>query len=111
MTPDESARFIDFDQYDEEIDDRPIGFQFGGEQFEINFGEVDGAIILRWMRRGIGPSSIPLLLEELLNEEDYTRMLATKQPWPKYEKLILWLIGELAGGLGNASTTGSSSSS
>lgn len=101
---DESARFIDFDQYDDEIEDKPFKFQFGGEDFEINFGEIDGAIILHWMRRGINPSSIPDLLHELLGADEYARLLATKSPWPKYEKLILWLMEEI-GGSGNVPST------
>ncbi len=101
---DEGARFIDFDQYDDEIEDRPVRFKFGGENFEINFAEIDGAIILRWMRKGINPSSVPDLFYSLLGDDEYTRLLSTKAPWPKYEKLILWLMGEIAGS-GNVPTT------
>ena len=90
--------FKDYDQAIAEVEGRWQEFRFGGEDFKVDLN-VDGAVILRWMEESNSVSSIAQLLKTLM-DDDYQRLLATRQKWPKYEALLKDLFTVL-GGPGN----------
>lgn len=105
---------MDFRDYDEavaELEDKWFEFRFGGEDFKANLN-IDGGLMLRWLERSTdrvnGAAALPELLRHVM-ADDYDRLLATKQPWPKYEALMLDVFEHL-GGSGNAESPDSESS-
>lgn len=94
-----SSQFKDYDAAVAEVEEHVQEFKFGGEHFEVDMN-VDGALILRWMENSKDVSSIVRLLKELMGDDNYERLLATGQKWPKYELLLKDLFSIL-GGSGN----------
>ena len=92
--------FKDYDAAEDEVEDAWWQFRFGGEDFKVNLN-VDGAAILRWMRNSRNPGAIAVLLQEIMGD-DYDRLLATKQPWKKYEMLLIDVFDVVGAGRGNA---------
>jgi hypothetical protein len=92
-------QFKDYDAAAAEVEDRWQEFKFGGEHFKVNVN-VDGSIILNWMENAQAVSSMVTLLKAIMGEDEYKRLLATRQPWAKYEMLLTDLFS-LLGGPGN----------
>lgn len=95
--------FRDYDEAVAEVDGNWFEFKFGGKDFRANMN-VDGALVLRWMSDANSIRSIPPLLIGVLGEDQYKELLATGQPWHKYEALITDIFAKL-GGRGNESTS------
>lgn len=93
------AVVYDFDAAVGEVEEAWWVFKFHGQEFKANLN-VDGAVILKWMRNARSMEAIPILLEAVLGEDEYKRLLGTGAPWKKYEALVLQIMERL-GGSGN----------
>ena len=95
--------FKDFDAVVREVEDRPVGFKLGGEDWEANLN-INAGAMLKWMRSGSRIESIPALLTTLLGEEQYEtfeEMLEREDiPFETLEEVILWLAEQM-GSSGN----------
>jgi hypothetical protein len=95
--------FKDFDAVVREVEDRPVGFRVGGEDFTANLNTNAGAM-LKWMRSGSRIESIPTMLIALMSEAQYERMedvlIKKNIPYETLEEVILWLAEQM-GSSGN----------
>ena len=103
--------FRDYDEAVAELEEKWFEFRFGGEDFKANLN-IDGGLMLRWMEQSANredrAGAIPAMLRHVLGN-DYERLLKTKQPWSKYESLMLDIFTAL-GGSGNVESPDSESS-
>lgn len=95
--------FKDFDAVVREVEDRPVGFKLGGEQFTAQMNMNAGSM-LRWMRSGSRIESIPNLLSSLLGDDEYERLedvlIENDVSFEALEEVILWLAEQM-GSSGN----------
>lgn len=91
--------FKDYDEAVGEYEGESYKFRFGGEDFEVDLN-IDGAVMLEWMRNSSSTASMEKVLKHVLGD-DYPRLIATGAKWPKYQALISDIFTHI-GGLGNA---------
>ncbi len=68
--------YKDFDAVEREITETPIGFTVAGEQFTANMN-LNAGDTLVWMRSASDLSATPLLIEMVLGEKEYERLIKT----------------------------------
>lgn len=68
--------YMDFDAVDREITETPIGFKVGGEEFSANMN-LNAGDTLVWMRNATDLSATPMLVEMVLGEKEYERLITT----------------------------------
>lgn len=70
--------FMDFDAVEREINETPVGFKVGGEEFSANMN-LNAGDTLVWMRSATDLGATPMLIEMVLGEKEYTRLVGTLQ--------------------------------
>lgn len=66
--------FKDFDAVEREVADKPVGFTAAGEEFTADMN-LNAGDTLVWMRNATDLSSTPLLIEMVLGEKEYERLI------------------------------------
>lgn len=101
MTEDTDKVFMDFDAVLREAESRPIDFRVGGRVWTADLG-VNAGRMLKWFRQGNRVEAIPVLMEALLGDKQYTEfedaMVDANYDLAGLEKIILWLAEQMGSG-------------
>jgi hypothetical protein len=105
MTDKKNAPFKDFDAVEREIHDVPVEFVVGGEKFTANMN-LNAGDTLVWMRNAADLSATPRLVEMVLGEKEFARLVKTLQASKLDASFLLELVEYLGefmelGGSGN----------
>ncbi len=95
-----AVEFYDFDAAMGELEDRPYGFTYGGENYTVDMN-VDAGKMLMFFANSGDLKSIPILLRVFLSDEQYDAIAAAGEPFQKLELLIGKFAEELGSGSGN----------
>jgi hypothetical protein len=66
--------YKDFDAVEREVNETPIGFKVESEEFVANMN-LNAGDTLVWMRKAGDLSATPMLIEMVLGEKEYERLI------------------------------------
>lgn len=92
--------FYDFDAAMGELEERPFGFTYGGENYVVDLN-VDAGKMLLFMENAVSLTSIPTLLRVFLDDEQFAAIAGAGEPFQKLELLVTKFAEELGSGSGN----------
>lgn len=95
-----AVEFYDFDKAMGELEERPYGFTYGGEDYTVDMN-VDAGKMLVFFENSGDLKSIPTLLKVFLSDEQYAAIAGAGEPFQKLELLIGEFAKELGSGSGN----------